>query len=90
MILSSHIASVTKVLWGGEGFIYSGSQDRTVKVWEAQTGQMVTELKGHSHWVNTLALSTDYVLRTGWFSPDAKEPQCLDPKVDFATLKKVA
>lgn len=25
----------------------------------------MTELKGHAHWVNCLALSTDYVLRTG-------------------------
>lgn len=26
-------------------------------------------LHGHAHWVNTLALSTDYVLRTGAFEP---------------------
>jgi ribosome assembly protein 4 len=26
-------------------------------------------LQGHAHWVNTLALSTDYVLRTGAFEP---------------------
>jgi len=25
------------------------------------------DLKGHAHWVNTLALNTDYVLRTGCF-----------------------
>ena len=30
-------------------------------------------LDGHGHWVNTLALSTDYVMRTGAFDPaDAK------------------
>jgi len=28
---------------------------------------MTQELKGHAHWVNTLALSTDYVLRTGCY-----------------------
>lgn len=27
--------SVTCVKWGGEGLIYSGSQDRTIKVWQA-------------------------------------------------------
>lgn len=37
-ILSCHTASVTKVLWGGEGFIYTASQDRTIKVWEAENG----------------------------------------------------
>ncbi|GCB66863.1 hypothetical protein scyTo_0007953 [Scyliorhinus torazame] len=26
-------------------------------------------LQGHAHWVNTMALSTDYVLRTGAFEP---------------------
>jgi len=26
-------------------------------------------LEGHAHWVNTLALSTDYVLRTGPSDP---------------------
>lgn len=37
-ILSGHTASVTKVLWGGEGLLYTCSQDRTVKVWDATVG----------------------------------------------------
>jgi len=64
---------VTKVLWGGEGFIYTASQDRTIKMWEAKTGVLVHDLLGHGHWVNTLALSTDYVLRTGCFDHFQKE-----------------
>lgn len=32
-------------------------------------GVMCRTLQGHAHWVNTLALSTDYVLRTGAFEP---------------------
>eukprot|EP00347_Sterkiella_histriomuscorum_P017718 403348260 len=70
---TSHTASVTKVLWGGEGLIYSASQDRTIKVWDFETGVMTQELKGHAHWVNTLALSTDYVLRTGCYDHTQKE-----------------
>ena len=31
--LSGHLQSVTCMQWGGEGLIYSGSQDRTIKVW---------------------------------------------------------
>ena len=65
--LSSHTASVMKVLWGGEDLIYSASQDRVIKVWNPNSGVMVNELTGHAHWVNCLALSTDYVLRTGCF-----------------------
>ena len=34
---------------------------------------MITELKGHAHWVNTLALSTDYALRTGCYDHMKKE-----------------
>ncbi len=34
---------------------------------------MVQELKGHAHWVNTLALNTDYVLRTGCWDHTGKE-----------------
>ena len=39
-IFTSHTASVQKVLWGGEGLIYSASQDRTIKVWDFETGVM--------------------------------------------------
>lgn len=32
-------------------------------------GILCRTLEGHAHWVNTLALSTDYVLRTSAFDP---------------------
>jgi len=71
--LTSHTASVTCVRWGGSGLIYSASQDRTIKVWRAQDGSLCRTLQGHGHWVNVLALNTDYVVRTGAFDPkDAK------------------
>ncbi|RZF33966.1 hypothetical protein LSTR_LSTR012086 [Laodelphax striatellus] len=69
--LSSHTSSVTALKWGGSGYLYSASQDRTVKVWKVQDHSVFSSkevtlrtLQGHAHWVNTLALSTDYVLRT--------------------------
>uniref|UniRef100_A0A8D3AAR5 Notchless protein homolog 1 n=1 Tax=Scophthalmus maximus TaxID=52904 RepID=A0A8D3AAR5_SCOMX len=68
-ILTGHIQSVTCVKWGGDGLLYTSSQDRTVKVWRAKDGVQCRTLQGHAHWVNTLALSTDYVLRTGAFEP---------------------
>ncbi|XP_043574109.1 notchless protein homolog 1 [Chiloscyllium plagiosum] len=68
-ILTGHTQSVTCVKWGGDGLIFSSSQDRTIKVWRAQDGVMCRTLQGHAHWVNTMALSTDYVLRTGSFEP---------------------
>ncbi|KHJ80762.1 WD domain, G-beta repeat protein [Oesophagostomum dentatum] len=67
--LSGHTACVTSIRWGGEGLIYSGSQDRTVKVWRVSDGIICRNLVGHAHWVNTLALNTDYALRTSCFDP---------------------
>eukprot|EP01125_Pyxidicula_operculata_P011577 TRINITY_DN3793_c0_g1_i1.p1 TRINITY_DN3793_c0_g1~~TRINITY_DN3793_c0_g1_i1.p1 ORF type:complete len:465 (+),score=81.33 TRINITY_DN3793_c0_g1_i1:61-1395(+) len=63
--LDAHTKSVTAAKWGGEGLIYTASQDTTIKVWADKDGKLVRVLKGHGHWVNTLALNTDYVLRTG-------------------------
>jgi ribosome assembly protein 4 len=52
-----------------------------LQVWDAAAGKLVRTLKGHGHWVNTLALSTAAVLRTGAFDhtgaapADAREAQ---------------
>lgn len=79
LILTTHTAAVTCVRWGGEGFLYSSSQDRTIKVWDPSTGKVIRSLDGHGHWVNTMALSTDYALRCGAFDhrcqslPDTNE-----------------
>ncbi|XP_014367190.2 notchless protein homolog 1 [Papilio machaon] len=74
--LTGHSKAVTSVKWGGNGLIYTSSQDRTIKVWRADDGILCRTLEGHAHWVNTLALSTDYVLRTGPYHPilDRNEP----------------
>lgn len=69
MTLAGHLSSVTAVKWGGNGLIYTSSKDRTIKVWRADDGALCRTLTGHAHWINNLALSTDYVLRTGPFHP---------------------
>lgn len=51
-------------------------QDRTIKVWRAEDGVLCRNLDGHAHWINTLALNVDYVLRTSCFSP---ENACKNP-----------
>lgn len=65
---------ITCVRWGGEGLIYSASRDGCINVWDAAEGKLVRTLKGHGHWVNTLALSTEYVLRTGVFDHTGSAP----------------
>ena len=68
-VLAGHLQSVTCVKWSGEGVIYSSSQDRTIKVWQPTSGQLMKTLQGHGHWVNSLALNSDYVMRIGAFDP---------------------
>ncbi|NWX90155.1 NLE1 protein, partial [Nothoprocta pentlandii] len=111
-ILTGHTQSVTCVKWGGDGLLYSCSQDRTIKVWRSQDvsergaragswlpraalptrpfrlqGILCRTLQGHAHWVNTMALSTDYVLRTGAFEPADASINPQDVSGSLAELK---
>jgi len=65
-VLSGHKGSVSCVRWGGTGQIYTSSQDKTVKIWKASDGILISTLTAHAHWVNHLALSTDFILRTAY------------------------
>ncbi|XP_025092575.1 notchless protein homolog 1-like [Pomacea canaliculata] len=73
LVLSSHLLGVSCLRWGGTDLLYSASQDRTIKVWRASDGVLCRTLQGHGHWVNTMALNTDYVMRTGAFDPAKAE-----------------
>lgn len=44
-MLTSHTKAVTCVKWGGEGLIYSASQDCTIIAWCAKEGKIVRILK---------------------------------------------
>ncbi len=68
LTLTQHTKSVTCVKWGGSGLLYTASQDTTIHVWRVDDGVLCRTLKGHAHWVNHLALNTDYVLRTGAYN----------------------
>lgn len=71
-VLNGHTQSVSCVKWGGAGLIYTASHDRTIKVWRGSDGVLCRTLEGHAHWVNTLALSTEYILRIGVYDPGSK------------------
>lgn len=47
--------------------MYTSSEDTHIKVWD-KAGRLKKTLSGHAHWVNSIALHTDYVLRTGCFT----------------------
>lgn len=85
--LTGHTASVTCVKWGGQGLIYTGSQDRTIKVWRSEDGILCRTLVGHAHWVNTLALNVEYALRTSFYNA-LEQSTVLDD--DMPTRQKYA
>ena len=58
--LEGHTDLVLAVAVSPDGrTIVSGSHDRTVKVWEAESGRLLRSLEGHTGWVQAVAVSPD-------------------------------
>jgi WD40 repeat protein/serine/threonine protein kinase len=58
--LSGHDGEVSSVAFDARGKrVASGSVDRTVRVWEAETGKELCILRGHTDCVETVAFSPD-------------------------------
>lgn len=64
----THTKCVTKVLWSGANEIISCSEDQKICCFDPK-GTIIRELKRHSHWVNSMSLSTEHVLKRGCFEP---------------------
>lgn len=51
---TGHKNAILEVQWSPEGDrIYSASADRTVRVWDAESGKQIRWIKGHDTYVNT-------------------------------------
>ena len=59
-ILTGHTHCVTCVQWGGEGLLYTSSQDRTIRVWRAAD---VSGFNGTSN-IETTSLQGTLALQT--------------------------
>jgi WD40 repeat protein len=58
--LEGHGGSVRSVAFSHDGsHVVSGSNDSTVKIWDASSGACVKTLEGHSDWVSSVAFSRD-------------------------------
>ena len=79
-VLTGHAGAVSCVRWGGTGKIYTSSHDKMIKIWDAKDGRLLDTLTAHSHWINHLALSTDFVLRTGFHDHTGHVPQSEEQK----------
>lgn len=74
LTLSGHNSGVTSVAWSPDGKrLASGSWDKTVKVWNAETGKELLTLRGHTSTVTSVAWSPDgWRLATGSAESTAK------------------
>ncbi|KAI0459330.1 soluble quino protein glucose/sorbosone dehydrogenase [Xylaria acuta] len=79
-VLSGHKSAVTMVRWGGLDYVYSASQDRQIKVWNASDGTLRHSLNSHAHWVNHITLSTDSILRTAFYDHTRVIPSSAEEK----------
>jgi WD40 repeat protein len=62
--------SVTSVAFSADGkYIVSGSWDKTIRMWDAQTGKLVSDpFEGHTNSVTSVAFSADgkYIVSGSW------------------------
>jgi WD40 repeat protein len=58
--LEGHDNSVRSVSFSPDGkTLASGSQDKTIKLWNLETGKEIRTLKGHNDYVNSISFSPD-------------------------------
>ena len=74
LTLRGHSNWVNSVAWSGDSqTLASGSDDKTVKLWNVQTGECVRTLEGHSSLVISVAWSGDsQTLASGSFDNTVK------------------
>ena len=59
-VLSGHTDWVRSLVFSSDGrLLVSGSDDRTVKLWDIQTGGVVKTFHGHTNYVLSVSISTD-------------------------------
>ena len=60
--LSGHDNWVESVAFDSNDILASGSEDRTIKLWNKDTGDLLRTLSGHGSWVMSVAFDSSDTL----------------------------
>ena len=63
--LNGHTYSVLSVAFGQGNILASGSYDRSIKIWNAENGQLIRTLNGHTDSVRSVAFGQGNILASG-------------------------
>jgi len=61
--------TVTDIAWAGNNTLFSSGRDGTVVVFDVPKNCVKDIQRRHKHWVNSLALNSAHVIRSGPFTP---------------------
>ena len=87
-VLEDHRSSVNSVAFSPNGMVLaSGSSDRTIKVWHAETSTQIADLKGHPGKVNSVAFSPNGVLLASGASDGTIKVWDLARRSEVSTLE---
>ena len=63
--LNGHGSSVLSVAFDSNNILASGSSDRTIKLWNKNTGHLLRTLIGHGSSVSSVAFDNNDILASG-------------------------
>jgi hypothetical protein len=63
--LGGHKGFVCAIAVGLDGKVYSGSRDKTIRVWSGESGAHLQTLQGHTQWVSSLTAGLNGKIYSG-------------------------